>query len=339
MSESKSLKTLKLSLAAIVLAGAACVPSTPLTDLPCPCTAGWVCCSPENVCVQEASQCSTVARPTPDGAQPTPDGALASNDAASQSDAGATTSDAATTTDTATTTTDGSADVLPVAQKKYRLVQTRSLASPLPDPTGIASDGKGFWILAGGSGALVHFNPDTGVTDKTLKVGLEAAGNGVFGLTWDGTALWISISGVSTNKLVRIDPQTGTVLRTMSSPTFLGPSDLDFDGKNLWLSDGTGKMFVIDPTTGGIQHMYPVSVLGNERDNGIAVSATEVWVGEMFGGMEVFDPKTGAFMATATHEDDSPFVQAEMGSTCFVGSELVMASNYGIRYFRADLVK
>jgi hypothetical protein len=98
----------------------------------------------------------------------------------------------------------------------------------------------------------------------------------------------------------------------MSSPTDLGPSDLDFDGSHLWLSSGTGTVFLLDPATGGIERHFAVGLLDAGRDNGIAVRAGEVWVGDLFGGMEIFDPVSGALTATATHEDSSAFQQNEV---------------------------
>jgi hypothetical protein len=220
----------------------------------------------------------------------------------------------------------------------YRLVQTRNLASPLPDPTGIAADGTAFWILNGGQNSetntLVHFDPATGITDRTFTFTnlIEQLGTGAYGITWDGASVWITVAG-NTNKLVKVDPLTGQITRTMSAPTDLGPSDLDFDGTDLWLSSGTGLVFQIDRTTGGINRQFATGAASDGRDDGIAYRTGEVWVGDLFGGMEVQDPLTGALLATATHQDGSALTQEEMGSSCFVGCQLVMASNFGITYF------
>jgi len=220
----------------------------------------------------------------------------------------------------------------------YRLVQTRNLAAPLPDPTGIAADGSAFWILNGGQNSqtntLVHFDPETGVTDRTFTFTnlIEQLGTGAYGITWDGAFVWITVAG-NVNKLVKVDPLTGQIARTMSAPTDLGPSDLDFDGSDLWLSTGTGSIFQIDRATGGIKQQFATDAASYGRDDGIAYRPGELWVGDLFGGMEVHDPATGALLATATHEDGTALKQEEMGSSCFVGCELVMASNFGITYF------
>jgi hypothetical protein len=225
-----------------------------------------------------------------------------------------------------------------VGATTYRLVQTRNIASPLPDPTGIAADGSAFWILNGGQNSstntLVHFDPATGVTDRTFTFTnlIEQLGTGAYGITWDGSSVWITVAG-NTNKLVKVDPLTGRIARTMSAPTDLGPSDLDFDGANLWLSSGTGTVFQIDRTTGGIERKFATGVASYGRDNGIAYRTGELWVGDLFGGMEVQDPATGAVLATATHDDGTSLTQEEMGSSCFVGCQLVIASTFGITYF------
>jgi len=225
-----------------------------------------------------------------------------------------------------------------VGATHYLLFQTRNLASPLPDPTGIAADGSAFWILNGGQNSLtntlVHFDPATGVTDRTFTFTnlIEQLGTGAYGITWDGTFIWITVAG-NTNKLVKVDPLTGQVVRTMSAPTDLGPSDLDFDGEDLWLSTGTGSVFQIDRTTGGIKLQFATDAAADGRDDGIAYRPGELWVGDLFGGMEVHDPVTGALLATATHEDGTSLKDEEMGASCFVGCQLVIASTFGITYF------
>lgn len=220
----------------------------------------------------------------------------------------------------------------------YHLVQVSAIASPLPDPTGIAADATGLWIFRGGQNpaviTLVHFDPSTGVTDRTFALGslIDQTGSAAYGITYDGTSIWITVAG-NTNKLVQVDPTTGQITRTFSSPTFLGPSDLDFDGTDLWLSTGTGMIFSIDPKTGGIRKEYASSPTSLGRDDGIAYRQGELWVGELFGGMAVQSPSTGAVLTLATHADGYAFKQQEMGPICFVGRQLVMASSYGIRTF------
>jgi hypothetical protein len=223
---------------------------------------------------------------------------------------------------------------------QYHLVRQRSLGSPVPDPTGIAFDGEALWIMSGAYSppgivsTLVRFDPDRLTVDRTFTFDNlhEEAGTGVYGITWDGSAIWISVSG-NRNKLVRVDPTTGQITRTTSSPAELGPSDLDFDGSTLWLSSGTGMVFALDPISGGINRRIPIPDGFSGRDSGIAARACELWIGALFGGMGVEDPSTGAVLASAVHDDGTPFTQQEAGALVFVGDQLVIANGLGITYF------
>jgi glutathione S-transferase len=49
---------------------------------------------------------------------------------------------------------------------------------------------------------LVHFDPATGVTDRTFAfMGLiEMLGTGAYGITWDGVSVWITVAGNRTKK-------------------------------------------------------------------------------------------------------------------------------------------
>ncbi|MFL5304304.1 MAG: hypothetical protein ACJ8F1_03785 [Polyangia bacterium] len=316
----------------LALASAACVPSASLNAHQCPCVTGWVCCPSTNLCVQEGTACELTG-----GAG----GGFAAGGGGRGGMAGggmAGGGGAVTVTDAGTP----HGDALRSPAETYLLVQTKNIASPLPDPSGLAYDGNGLWILNGGQNSLtntlVHFDPTTGKTDRTFTFSnlIEQLGSGAYGITWDGSAVWISVSG-NTNKLVRVDPTTGQITRTISSPTDLGPSDLDFDGTSLWLSSGTGTAFVIDPASGGIQRHFNIAGYSASRDNGIAVRPGEVWVGGLFGGIAVNDPTTGQPIALATHDDGSAFRREELGSSCFVGAQLVIASRYGITYFLPKL--
>jgi hypothetical protein len=136
----------------------------------------------------------------------------------------------------------------------------------------------------------------------------------------------------NTNKLVAVDPATGRITRTLSSPTVLGPSDLDFDGADLWLSSGTGEIFRLDRTSGGIQRTFQTFAEFG-RDNGVAFRPGELWVGELFGGMQIQDPATGNLLGMAVLDSGRDLTQDEVGSSCFVAGQLVIASRFGITMY------
>jgi hypothetical protein len=227
-------------------------------------------------------------------------------------------------------------DQSPQSPPIYKLVQAKTLASPLGNTVGITYDGQELWVLSAswndGTGTLVRFNPDTLQTDRTFSVNLfSTLGTGASGITYDGKDVWISVRG-NTNQIVIVDPTTGQTVRTMSSPTQDGKPDLDFDGTNIWVSSGEGTVFELDATSGGVLGQFPVPF-----DNGIAVRTGEAWVGAYAGGIGVYSPTSGALLGTAVHPDLSQFTSDEIGPSVFVGAQLAIASTLGITYY--DTVK
>jgi hypothetical protein len=210
----------------------------------------------------------------------------------------------------------------------------------VPDPSGIAFDGQMLWIMGGAysppdtTATLVRFDPDQLTVDSTFTFDnlMETAGSGVYGITWDGAGIWISVAG-NRNKLVRVDPVYGQIARTMSSPTMLGPSDLEYDGSMLWISSGTGDIFAIDGVTGGIDRMLPIPDGFSGRDHGIAVRPGQLWIGGLFGGMGVEDSATGKSLGSAVHDDGTAFSDQETGASLFIGDTLVIANGRGITYY------
>jgi hypothetical protein len=216
----------------------------------------------------------------------------------------------------------------------YRLASQTSSASPTPNACGITYDGEDLWILASSGNPqpyiLERVDPATLAVDRsfTLASLFSTLGTAAFGIAWDGSSIWISIAG-DTNALVVVDPTTGEITRTIGSPTEVGPSDLDFDGTDLWLSSGSSDAYRIATTNGGVVKHFGLSV-GVLRDNGIAFRPGELFVGDLFGGMEVYDPASGTPLGSVTHDDGSSFTQSEIGPSVFVGDNLVMLSSLGI---------
>jgi hypothetical protein len=166
----------------------------------------------------------------------------------------------------------------------YKVSSVSSIAVPIGNPVGFAFDNNdNIWIMSGvhngSSHRLICFNPNTGATlaSYVYQNLIEVLGTGVYGITWDGASIWISVAG-NTNKLVQVNPSTGQIIRNMSSNSTLGPSDLSWDGTNLWISSGTGEIDAINPSNGQITHFLS----GDGRDSGIAYHNGEVWVSNMF---------------------------------------------------------
>jgi len=79
------------------------------------------------------------------------------------------------------------------------------------------------------------------------------------GLCFDGTTLWLADRG--TDKLYCINPQSGSVVKTIESPAYW-PMGLAWDGKYLWNADYRGRtdksedldglIYKIDPKDGTV---------------------------------------------------------------------------------------
>jgi hypothetical protein len=212
----------------------------------------------------------------------------------------------------------------------WSLHGVRSIGSPIGDPTGITFDGEQLWLLDGGQNSmtnrLVRYDDNAYVItrDFTLDNLIEVLGTGAYGIAWDGTDIWISVSG-NRNKLVAVDPQTGAVVRTWGSPTTLGPSDLEFDGALMWISDGLDRVFAMDLSNGAIQSSFSTTP-AFIRNNGVAIRAGEVFVNGLFNeGIGVFT-KTGTLLGS---EADP------RGPMCFARGQLVSVAGGQIHYDNA----
>ncbi len=120
--------------------------------------------------------------------------------------------------------------------------------------TGLTFDGKYLWLADRQTDLLYQINPDNGKVVKTLS----APGYWVVGLAWDGNYLWAvdERNGIPkgdeyfNGKLYKIDPKTGTVLRTVELP-FKKPQDIAWDGHYFWTVDAaTRKLIMFDPSDG-----------------------------------------------------------------------------------------
>ncbi len=73
--------------------------------------------------------------------------------------------------------------------------------------------------------------------------------------------------------------------------------------------------------------------LGSQRDDGIAFRTGELFVGQLFGGIEVVDPSNGNMIGSVVHEDGTAFDQTEM--SVFAGGDFVMLSSPDITKYQS----
>jgi len=224
----------------------------------------------------------------------------------------------------------GSVTVSP-SNSVYDVTWNSGMSVPIGNPVGIAIDNNdNFWIMSGvhngSEHTLICFDPASMSILKTFVYQnlIEGVlGTGVYGIAWDGSAIWISVSG-NNNKLVKVDPNTGQILANFSSPTTLGPSDLTWDGTNLWISTGTGEVHRINPVNGSRTQLLDLVY----RDTGIAFKTGELWISHLFdNNVTVYDINSGSVVDTI----DGRLVAN--GRQTFYHGQLVVLSGGGIDFY------
>ncbi|MDP1922777.1 MAG: hypothetical protein Q8L14_41425 [Myxococcales bacterium] len=208
------------------------------------------------------------------------------------------------------------------------------LASPIPDPTGVACAGDDLWLVNGGHNGqthrLVRYNTvDGGISfDHTYTGLIETGGTGVYGLTTEGNSVWLSVSG-NRNKLVEVDVATGATGRVIGSPSFLGPSDLETDGQSLIVSTGNGEVYrvTLDPVPRTSRLFKTWNI--HDRDIGVAALGPEWLVAGLFGVLHTYSAN-GDFGGQVTLPGGAPFERALVGALCVQQNQLIMLGTAGI---------
>jgi hypothetical protein len=131
---------------------------------------------------------------------------------------------------------------------------------------------------------------------------------------------------------VRIHPDSGERLRTMSKPGGIGPLDLEHDGASLWLTTGDSQVFVIDPATGGIQRSFD-SAHGHNRNGGMALRPGELFVSGLFGNMAVHHAVTGQLIGSVDEPSYHNGGGGDPRPSCFARGQLVILDRFGITFF------
>jgi hypothetical protein len=215
----------------------------------------------------------------------------------------------------------------------FNVTWKSSLAVPISNPQGIAIDNNdNIWVMNGIhneiNNTLICFNPNSGAILSSYDyIGLiESLGTGVYGIAWDGSSIWVSVAG-NTNKIVQINPATGQIVRTISSPSFLGPTDLSWDGTNLWLSTGTGDIYYINPTSGG----WNLFLNKTDRDTGIAYLNGNIWISNLFdNNIVVYNVSSKNIIDTI---NQIPLPASQTRRLTFHNSQLAVLTNGGIDFY------
>lgn len=111
----------------------------------------------------------------------------------------------------------------------------------------------------------------------------------VNGVTFDGLSVWFA----SGEKLNVVDPQTGTMLRSIDVAAHAGTA---FDGKHLYQL-AEARIHKIDPKTGRVLGSIPAP--GGGGDSGLTWAEGTLWVGHFRESrIHQIDPETGTILRT-----------------------------------------
>ena len=162
---------------------------------------------------------------------------------------------------------------------------TGSFATPTPNITGAAFDGKYLWVADWKDDLIYKIDPDTGKTADSMP----SPGPRPTGLAWDGKYLWVA--DLHFNKAYRMDTEKKKVVWEIPLPGSY-PFGMAWDGKYLWFSDrNEKKIFKISATDGAIFHDLPAP---SRVITGVTWMDGYLWVSSRLDD-EIFmmDPETG----------------------------------------------
>ncbi len=94
------------------------------------------------------------------------------------------------------------------------------------------------------------------------------------GLTWDGQNLWVA--DIGTNRIYKIDSQTGVVLSSFASPQNSVINGLAWDGTNLWCTDNgdANRIYQLNILDGSILRTIQLNT-GSPR--GLTFDGVNLW--------------------------------------------------------------
>jgi glutamine cyclotransferase len=128
---------------------------------------------------------------------------------------------------------------------------------------------------------------------KTAEIVREygpfAGAGQIHGITHDGERVWAATGA----KLLAIDPESGTVTRTLDCACDAGSA---FDGTHLY-QIAEARIDKIDPASGAVVSSIPAP--GHGSDSGLAWADGSLWVGQYRDRkIHRIDPATGAILRT-----------------------------------------
>jgi hypothetical protein len=157
-----------------------------------------------------------------------------------------------------------------VAAQRIEIIQPYSTqmqnlySLPMKYVDGVTIAGDVLWLVGRKDNSAIQTlkkntfpNMDAGTEfdlTQTSPVGMKA-----YGLEVDGNTIWLAYVGNGSTKLVQLNANDASVIRTISGPAGNDFADLSIDGNTIYLSVGSNKITKINKSSGAISDSFAVS--------------------------------------------------------------------------------
>ena len=164
-----------------------------------------------------------------------------------------------------------------------------------------------------------------------------------YGLTFDGTHLWVGTSYAGGDHIIKIDPNDGAHVDSIPIPEayqFYKVKGLAWDGTNLWVFEdvsGTDKFFKVDPTTGAVLKIINSPV--NDYIGGMTWVDNHIWFSSYYSSNSTYNntlikmDTTGAYVNHIISQGEQP-----MG-VAYDGQYIWCAEDTGFGATRQEIYK
>lgn len=150
---------------------------------------------------------------------------------------------------------------------------SKKFSLPFHHPTGVAWDGRHFWIADRATDRFYRLDGKNGtVIDSLVSPGYFPSG-----LAWDGALLWST--DPADRMIYATDVATGRTVRTLDSPT-PSPMGIAWDGEFLWICDKKlDNISKIDPGDGTTIVSFPAPA---KESQGITFGGGYLWCSDRY---------------------------------------------------------
>jgi len=118
-----------------------------------------------------------------------------------------------------------------------------------------------------------------------------------YGLTYDGSNLWVGTSSSNSDQIVKLDTTDGSIVGSITVPYVPSGSytvkGLTYDGQNLWVfmdlpsSDHPDKFYKVDPGTGNV--LKTINSPTNNYIGGITWVDNHIWFSSYYSSNSTYN--------------------------------------------------